>query len=237
MVDKPACDFVIVKGTKKGQKCGNSCITIEGEEPRCFKHKSKYLESHCRKQKEKSAYQTKDMRISELEQSRQELLKKCQQQENQIGILTEELTCTKTEIIALKNFHQEMEEKFNRQENQIQNLLIEFNTIKAKISEFREVNQNLHTAFQEETKNFKAELDSIHKNVYEKTKALEEGCRQAFLEISRKLSLLEVQNKELCDYSVKKTTKRPKIIDQIEKNTKSIAEIQQYLKEQRNSWW
>lgn len=109
---KATCDYIIVKGSRKGQKCDTPCETAEGKEQRCFRHKSKYLEKHNQKQKEKAEYQTKKTRICELERDITSCHERIDMMNEEIESLRQEKTLMRQEMLsALQAKADEMREE------------------------------------------------------------------------------------------------------------------------------
>eukprot|EP01022_Parablepharisma_sp_SALTPOND_P030963 TRINITY_DN778_c0_g1_i18.p1 TRINITY_DN778_c0_g1~~TRINITY_DN778_c0_g1_i18.p1 ORF type:complete len:467 (-),score=8.77 TRINITY_DN778_c0_g1_i18:321-1721(-) len=197
-MNKAVCQFKPLKGPKKGFICGNPCILIEGQEPRCAKHKESYLETkneHRRqKYEEMGLYVTKNKLITESNE-------KCKQQENQIGMLSEDLSAAKAEIIALKLSKAEMEsrigvlsENLDKQNVQIEELCKTIEQMRNNILSNEKAIAELHG----ENEKLKQQLRiALQNNLsYEKTIGIKYKNIETELQIRIKNLEAEVKSKD-----------------------------------------
>jgi len=228
-MNKATCNFVLTKGTKKGEICGNPCESVEGE-CKCHKHKLSYLLQHKEHQKEKFGYLTNNMKISELERMQQETSAKCEQQGNQIGMLIEDLSGSKEQTASLRIDLTQIKEELqkyiekgyeqNKIINDLRNELSECkrlyeNALKEKNEIYREkvnseikIQLTINEAIAEEQKKYEAEIEEMNKEFRQHVEKMKSETEQreekAEKEFDRKLIKLTNAFKNSFEYVNKK---------------------------------
>jgi len=133
---KVACQFKPSKGPNKDAICGKPCIRIEGKEARCALHKESYLMAKNEKKREKyeaGLYTTKNQRISDLERLQQETNEKCAKQDNQIGMLSEDLSIAKERIASIRKENNELRNELDAQKKNIAQIIEENRKIRVQL--------------------------------------------------------------------------------------------------------
>ena len=163
-MEKSACEYVVPRGERRGQKCGNACVRKEGEEPHCFRHKPKYLAS-----KNVNPHATKDQQIADLND-----LSRLQQMQIQ-SIITELENC-RTELFESKSMCNSLEKKSVDQQQQIEMLNNRIKALTNEMTQIRLVNEKM----QQENSHLKTDIDrcleevtklAVLKNQFELLKA------------------------------------------------------------------
>ena len=128
-MEKSACEYVVPRGERKGQKCGNACVRKEGEEPRCFRHKQKYLDS-----KNINPHITKNQQLANLEG-----LSRTQQMQIQSIIL--ELETCRAELAESSSMCRILEAKVSDQQQQINSLNHRINAMAGEMVQLHSINE------------------------------------------------------------------------------------------------
>lgn len=272
MSEKGTCTFVIYRGVKRGQPCGRNCIVKQGEEPRCFQHKSSNLArknvklhptkndqiANLEEEAKTSNSQIKSL-VLEIETVRAEADSHFSQQENQMGMLIEDLN-------AAQEKRKEQDIKIKKLEDAVE--LLELENIRSKLriddlqqklfmvlkknysvdnENLRRENEKIRNQFVKALEELKANTEEANtereKDKIERQKerdkfrqqliALRKETAACLAKVIDKLSDIKTQT----DIFFSNMPKRPTLkllTAQLAKNTEDIAALQLFTKKQED---